>query len=244
MAAAKGIAVHERISGALIERIRRGEWVVGTKLPSENQLMAHFEVSRGTIRRALRTLTEQGYVSTIHGKGTFVTAGKAQPSIAQHLVGLGEALSYSSSELKTVVVEKKVLVARDSGGPLPEHVPGEGHLLFLDRIRFLDGVPVARLKNWILIDKAPRIVEFDFEKGSLLQALDECAVVPVSHGTREFRAVNAPEEVCESLFVSPSYPLQFLHQVTYLADGEVVEWSDVWMDSGQIGITVNLMRGA
>ena len=242
MTTANDIPIHEQISGALIDRIRSGDWVVGTKLPSEATLMAKFSASRGTVRRALRTLNEQGYVSTVHGKGTFVTAGKAQPSIAQHLVGLSEVLSYSSNDLTTTVLEKKLLEGKDIGGFVPEDAHLDGPVLFLDRIRFLGGIPVARLKNWILVDKAPTIVDFDFEKASLLQALDECAITPVSNGTREFRAVNAPEDICESLSVATSYPLQFLQQVTFLADGEVVEWSDVWMDSAQIGIKVNLFR--
>lgn len=56
----------------LLERINRDELTAGSKLPSENELVALYEVSRQTIRQSLKLLEEDGCVSKVRGSGTFV----------------------------------------------------------------------------------------------------------------------------------------------------------------------------
>jgi GntR family transcriptional regulator len=43
------------------------------RLRSERDLAEHYEVSYGTIRRAMEVLRERGLIATIHGRETFVT---------------------------------------------------------------------------------------------------------------------------------------------------------------------------
>lgn len=60
-----------RIATALRERLANGEFSADTPLPSEAALMAEFDVSRNTIRRAYRHLVEEGLVVVRHGAGAF-----------------------------------------------------------------------------------------------------------------------------------------------------------------------------
>lgn len=65
------------ISGAIAvdlrQRISRGEWGNGDRLPGEHALATHYGVSRATIRTALQDLESRGLTVTRHGVGTFVT---------------------------------------------------------------------------------------------------------------------------------------------------------------------------
>jgi len=56
----------------LATRIRTGELLPGEKLPTENEIMARFEVSRTVVREALSRLQASDLVRTRHGIGTFV----------------------------------------------------------------------------------------------------------------------------------------------------------------------------
>lgn len=60
----------------LLERIRVGEWKVGDEIPSEQELCALYNVSRGTLRRAVDALVRQGLLSRVQGKSTFVAKPK------------------------------------------------------------------------------------------------------------------------------------------------------------------------
>jgi GntR family transcriptional regulator len=55
------------------QRIVKGVWKEGEKLPSLEQLVAEFEVARVTVRQAVERLTRDGLLSPQRGRGTFVT---------------------------------------------------------------------------------------------------------------------------------------------------------------------------
>jgi DNA-binding FadR family transcriptional regulator len=57
---------------ALAERIRRGDWAPGDRLPTEASVMSEFGVSRTVVREAISKLQASGLVETRHGVGTFV----------------------------------------------------------------------------------------------------------------------------------------------------------------------------
>jgi DNA-binding FadR family transcriptional regulator len=63
---------------AFTERIRDGRLPVGEKLPSEQALMAEFQVSRTVVREAISKLQASHQVVTRHGIGTFVAAAGAE----------------------------------------------------------------------------------------------------------------------------------------------------------------------
>lgn len=234
-------SLHEQISESLRFRIRSGDLAVGQRLPGETELCDEFGTSRGTVRRALRTLNEEGIVQTFQGRGTFVLSGRPQPSIGQRLVGLGEALSYSAKSLRTAVLSSQIL--EPGSHPGYEGFCGpEARVMLLDRVRYLDDVPVARLLNWVKLDLAPGFEECDFTQTSLFDALDACAERDVASGRRSFEAVLPNADVAASLEIAQSQPLLLLHQVTYLDDGTAIERSDVWMDSTQVVVSTYLSR--
>jgi DNA-binding GntR family transcriptional regulator len=68
--------LYEQLAAVLRRMITSGELQPRDALPSESQLMGEHGVSRGTIRRALDILREEGRVVTIGGRGTFVSPKK------------------------------------------------------------------------------------------------------------------------------------------------------------------------
>lgn len=64
---------YERIVSWIQEEIENGSLSRGDKLPSENDMMDRFGVSRQTVRRAMEELTENGIVEGRRGSGTYVT---------------------------------------------------------------------------------------------------------------------------------------------------------------------------
>lgn len=64
----------EQAADLLLERIRAGEWPLGSKLPGENTLGPQLGVGRSTVREAIRRLAGQGVLATRQGAGVFVAA--------------------------------------------------------------------------------------------------------------------------------------------------------------------------
>ena len=86
--------LHIVISAQLQQQIVQGNYGPGAKLPSERQLMAQFEVSRITIRRAIANLVHQGLVTAHQGKGVFVNEQrKIAHSLSSPMVFVGNDMT-------------------------------------------------------------------------------------------------------------------------------------------------------
>jgi len=64
--------IYKQIAAAIAKRISDGTYEPDRAIPSEAELCEEFDVSRNTVRAALRLLAEQGRTVTVRGKGTFV----------------------------------------------------------------------------------------------------------------------------------------------------------------------------
>lgn len=64
--------IGEQVYHQMKNQILNGEWKPGDKIPSENQLMTLFGVSRGTVRQVVQKLGGEGLIVTRHGEGSFV----------------------------------------------------------------------------------------------------------------------------------------------------------------------------
>lgn len=67
----------------LLARMRRGDYPVGTTLPSERELMDQFGVGRPAVREALQALERMGFISIVHGEGARVLPLSAATVIGQ-----------------------------------------------------------------------------------------------------------------------------------------------------------------
>src|SRR3546814_1209248 len=65
----------------ILRHITNGDWPPLSRIPSENELVGKFDVSRMTVNRALRELTDAGVVTRVQGVGSFVAAPKAESAM-------------------------------------------------------------------------------------------------------------------------------------------------------------------
>ena len=69
---AVGVPRYIQLAEALRQRIRDGQYPVGSRLPTEVDLVEETGYSRDTVRAAVRVLRESGWVTVTHGLGTFI----------------------------------------------------------------------------------------------------------------------------------------------------------------------------
>lgn len=74
---------YQHIKDFVAGKIQDGTWSPGDRLPSENDLVLQFGMSRMTVNRALRELQEQGRIRRVAGVGSFVADDKPQANLLQ-----------------------------------------------------------------------------------------------------------------------------------------------------------------
>ena len=64
--------LYRQIKDLIVQGLQRGEWKPGEMIPSEIDLAARFQVSQGTVRKAVDELSTENLLVRRQGKGTFV----------------------------------------------------------------------------------------------------------------------------------------------------------------------------
>ncbi|WP_440709547.1 GntR family transcriptional regulator [Herbiconiux sp. YIM B11900] len=235
------VAIHAQISERIRNRIARGDWPAHYRLKSEPELAAELGVSRGTVRRALATLIEEGLLRQVRGRGTFVTSMTFEPSIAQRLSTLSEDFSDQGILFDTTVLGHGIVAPPQPVAALLD-LPHSGSVFQLDRLRSTGGAPVTLLGNFVRSDLVPGIDDFDFSSASLFGILEGHYALKIGTARRTFSAEAASAEVADALNIAEGAPVQYLQQVTYLVDGRPIEYSDVWIQSERLKVTSLLSR--
>lgn len=165
----------------------------------------------------------------------------AEPGIAQRLRSLTEDFRDQG-----YVLTPEVLSSRLERLPLPVAailgVPANAPALRLVRVFHCQDGPLAYLVNYVRADLCPGIENVDFGSSSLFDTLESVYGLRIAEGRRTFSAEPAREEVAEALGLTPGFPVLYLEQVTYAADGRAVEYSEVWINSVHAKITSHLER--
>ncbi len=234
-------ALHSQISDAIRSRIVSGKWPPHHRLASEPDLALELGVSRGTLRRALSTLIDEGLLKQVQGRGTFVTPTLLEPAVAQKLSTLSEDFASQGIRLDTTVVETALIDPPGYVGSLLA-VPDGDKVLRLIRVRHTGNLPIALLHNYVRADLAPGIENTDFASESLFGTLEGKFDLKIGTARRTFSAQGATPEVARALDIPEAAPVQYLEQLTFLADGIPVEYSDVWINSAELRVVTFLAR--
>jgi DNA-binding GntR family transcriptional regulator len=212
-------AVRER----LVRLIAGGRWRPGERLPSEPKLAQDLGVSRATLRDALRSLEEDGFVTREHGAGTFVTF---RPRLRNNLdVNFGVTRLIEAHGLEPGVASLTVTRAMPDEECVEKLALGRGEeVVVLERVRTADGTPVVFsreiLPTAILAGRTHLLDELG--SGSLYEFLRRELGVVVEHGVATLRPAEASARIAVLLEQPERALLLLVSQVDFDLEGRPV----------------------
>src|SRR6201987_5500740 len=133
--------LYSRVETVLASEIADGALKVGDQLPTEDSLIARFEVSRITVRRAIQNLVSRGLVEIRRGKGTFVAAPKILQDLKE-LSGFVEDMHVLGRKPTARVIGREVVTANATVARHLALTRGE-RVVRIRRVRLADGVPLS-----------------------------------------------------------------------------------------------------
>ena len=233
--------LHAQISELISERIAAGVWPPNYQLHAEPRLAEELQVSRGTVRRAIKTLIEDGLLVQVHGKGTFVRPRKAEPPIAQEMMSLSEALEREGVALVTEVLEQGLA---EAASPISGFLDldEEDQVLRLVRRRGDGQDWLALFENYVRHDLCPGIDSVDLESRKLFDVIEVDYGLQLASARRSFEAVAADARVATAIGCDVGTPVMHLEQVTYLEGAQPIEYSDVWILGSALRLSSFLRR--
>ena len=132
--------IYLQIKQIIQQRIASGEWPAGRKLPSENELVAVLGVSRMTINRALRELTQEGLIRRVHGIGSFVAETPRHASLIE-LQDIALEIEHSGKRHRSRLLQLATVDA-PAAIALQLELPAASPLYYLRAVHYQDESPI------------------------------------------------------------------------------------------------------
>lgn len=212
---------YRRVKEHVLGHILAGDWRVGERIPSEHDLKDQFGVSRMTVHRALRELTDEGYLSRAVGAGTFVCDRSAAAWTIHFRDIPDEARSHGhrcrtrlvSASHGSASAETAVRLGLRAGAPV----------LCSTVVRWVENAPAQLEERWVNAVLAPDYLDADLEREQPAAVL--ARLVPGITHSHEVRAVAPKGRTRTLLAVGAGEPC-LLVTTTSRAGNAVVSVAD------------------
>jgi GntR family transcriptional regulator len=205
------------------ERIRGGEWVPGSLIPSERELCEQYGISRMTARQSITELVNEGLLYREQGRGTYV----GHPKIPQQLLrltGFTEDIRAREQRPGAKVLTAEMWPADDTTAERLRIRAGQPVFL-LRRLRLADAKPLALETTCISFIGCERLLENDFALHSLYHLLETRYDVPPLEAEQEIEADLARDEDARHLEVAIGSPVLRTRRVTATRRNQPIEYA-------------------
>lgn len=223
--------LYRQVKDLLLQRVVSGHWKPGEILPSETKLAEEFNVSQGTVRKALEEMAAEHLVVRHQGRGTFVTArgAGAQPV---------HFFSMTTADHKPLGRRSNASVSHEVGPATAEEQQSLGiepgtEVLRVFRVRSVNDEPTMLDEIVLVHARFPGFAEH-VVKGPRTNAyviMEEQYGVLAVRAEEWLCAVAAGPRQAKLLDVEPGTPLLKISRVCTALDGTPVEYRTIWVNS-------------
>jgi GntR family transcriptional regulator len=236
-----------QIARRLTESIRSGQPAVGERLPSEPQLAALFQVSRNTVREAVRQLITEGIIESRKGVGTFVRSD-AQHALPvetgiEELTSTTELIRSAGYEPGCRDYELTVVRASPEVAAALELEPGT-FVYRVSRVRLADRQAVMFCEDFLPVTRVDEAVMRRFAgEGSLFAFLEQQGM-SVKVARTVLKPALPEAEIADALGLPTDEPILLLRQVHFDHDNQSFLYSENTIDSRFIEFQVRRVPSA
>ncbi|MBU1441710.1 MAG: GntR family transcriptional regulator [Gammaproteobacteria bacterium] len=234
--AASPIPRYLQVADVLRQRIARGQWPEGHRLPSLEELVAEFDVARVTLRKAVEMLSRDGLVRARQGRGTFVT-GTPKPGRPISVVTTLDQLArvYRDTQPKIVNIDESI-----TSPPLR---PGEGtaaeHYVFMRRVHSHAGEPYCVINIYLDQDVFRRSPK-RFRDQTVIPILTTMKSVHIADANQVLTIGTADMQVARLLGLPVNAPVAEVRRIFKDPDGKVIYLGEVTYRGDAIHLEMNL----
>ena len=215
--------LYDQIKILLTRSLIAGEWKPGEAIPSEMELAVRYQVSQGTVRKAIDALAAENILIRRQGKGTFVathTEPKHQYRFLRIIPDMGEKIHPKTTfiDVKRGKANTEIARALDLKAGTP--VTAVRRLLvFAGKPVILDEVVVpSALAPNLTIEKIQQSL------GSIYGFFETTYGLRMIRAEERLRAVAADAFTAKHLLVKPATPLLCVDRIAYTYGDKPVEW--------------------
>ena len=186
---------YQQLKDFIIEQISSGALQPADRVPSENELVEAKSVSRMTANRALRELTDEGYVERVAGRGTFVSDYRSRSHLLE-VQNIADEIASRGHRHSSRVVQQEIQAAV---GEIAKalHVKEGTELFHLLLVHSENGKAIQVEDRYVLASFAPDCLLQDFS--ALTPSAYLTGIAPLQEAEQAVRASVPNATVREQL---------------------------------------------
>ncbi|WGS18148.1 MULTISPECIES: GntR family transcriptional regulator [unclassified Bradyrhizobium] len=227
---------YAQIADIFRQRIARGIWAKGLRLPANEELAAEFGVSRVTIRQAVDLLSREGVIEAQQGRGTFVTGTVKQDrwlKVETTLSDLAEMYRDTSPEIINISE------SRTDAPLLPEDGKPASRYVFMRRVHSRQKEPYCVISIY-LDEKIFRRHPKRFRNETVIPILSDLRDPEIARARQTLTIGTADLEVARLLKVPLNSPVAEVRRVFSSADHTVIYLGEVTYRGDFVRIDMDL----
>ncbi len=208
----------------LLDKINKQFYKAGELLPSENELMKIYGVSRHTVRKSLDMLTQDGYIQKNKGKGSFVLdinkfafPVSGLTSFKEVAKKLNQDFKTNVEELSYVPIEMTIFKKFD--------INTDTEVYKILRTRELDGSKIILDKDYILPNIVPNITK-DICENSIYEYIEEKLKLKISYAEKEITVQKCTDEDRKYLDIEGYDTIVVVKSFVYLEDTRIFQYTE------------------
>jgi len=211
---------YAQVARGVRERIVKGEYRAGDRLPSEAELCAMYGVSRMTARRAVTLLAKDGVVFTENGRGTFVKA----PELGAATFDLGSLRRLVDDAATTVKIGEARIVPASPRVCRKLAVDPDSPVVAIKRIVSSAGAPVFYHSEYLVFDPRRPLVEAEYGVTALRDLLANAGQSGFKYGRLELHASTLTATEASYLGEEPGVPAWVIEHLFFDFEDRPVSW--------------------
>lgn len=240
--ALRHVPKYRAVAARLVERIRTGAYRPGDLLPSEPELTREFDVSRHTIRAALRALYEQGLVVSQRGRGTIVQPVPVAPRYRHVCDSVEDVLQYAAATPRRVVHRRRLIADEQLASMLGCAAGYPWWEIHTNRQRESDGPIVASSLIWVPDQFAGAVAELDATDDPLFLVLERRYACQFAQVRQTFSVAQATQQEAADLGLEPDAAVMCVERRFIDERGGLLEMSRTVHPPGSFRYETTLRR--
>jgi GntR family transcriptional regulator len=207
-----------QLEAQLKQRLDAGDFT--ERFPTDTELVDEYQVSRHTVREAIRHLNRTGILRRERGRGTKVTRAEFEQPLGA-LYSLFRSIESSGVEQRSEVLA--LCETTDEMAAEQLQLQPDAPLVFLERLRCAGGEPLAIDRTWVPMAIGAPLLESNFERTALYDEMERlCGVRPDAGWERIAPLVPSPADR-ETLHLGRGQAAFFLERLSTARD-QRIEW--------------------
>ena len=221
--------LYHQLADILLNRTRTGEYIPGSRIPSEHQLAASYGIGRPTVRQAIDLLVRKGILARKRGSGTFVRTEQKEVDLFS-LAGTISSFHKKGISVATRILQKTRL---KTVGNVSENPFSGQRAFFLSRLSLVEEMPVLLEDIYLSPELFPDIDKIHRESRSLSQIVDEHYYMRPVGGKQNFRIGYASSRKAQYLGVSITAPILLVKRFLHFPQAQNAIFSELYCRTEQ-----------